>query len=142
MRRIALVTGLLVLGVTIVTSGLQAQSKPVDLDATMKRVGPANAALRKSMEAMDAKVAKEQAEILERAFDDVEKFFESRGKHDAHQWAADAKKLVDTIERAVGDSKWDEVKTSANSLGKVCATCHGTYREKAEDGTFRMKPGN
>jgi cytochrome c556 len=142
MRRIALATGLLVLGAAIATAGLHAQSKPVDLDATMKRVGPANAALRKSIEAMDAKVAKEQGEILERAFDDVEKFFESRGKHDAHQWASDAKKVVDTIERAVGDSKWDDVKASANSLGKICATCHTAYREKAEDGTFRMKPGN
>ena len=142
MRRIALVTGMFVLGLAIATTGLRAQSKEVDLDATMKKVGPANAALRKSIEAMDAKVAKEQTEVLEKAFDDAEKFFEGRGKHDAHQWASDAKKVVDTIEKAVGDSKWDEVKASANSLGKICATCHTAYREKAEDGTYRMKPGN
>ncbi len=142
MRRIALVTGLFVLGLAVATSGVRAQSKPVDLDATMKKVGPAFAALRKSMEAMDSKIAKEQTEILEDAFDDAEKFFEGRGKHDAHQWASDAKKTVAAIEKSAGDSKWDEVKASIGNLGKTCQTCHTAYREKAEDGTFRMKPGN
>ena len=142
MRRIALVAGMFVLGAAIVTTGVRAQTKEVDLDATMKKVGPAFAALRKSIEAMDAKMAKEQTEILEKSFDDVEKFFESKGKHDGHQWASDAKKVVDTIEKAAGDSKWDEVKASAGSLGKTCQTCHTAYREKAEDGTYRMKPGN
>jgi cytochrome c556 len=141
MRRIALVTGVFVLGLVLATSGVRAQSKPADLDATMKKVGPTFAALRKSMEAMDAKAAKEQTETLENLFDTVEDFFESRGKHDAHQWASDAKKAVDAIETAAGDSKWDDVKASVGNLGKICATCHGTYREKAEDGTFRMKPG-
>jgi cytochrome c556 len=141
MRRIALVTGMFVLGFALATSGVRAQSK-VDLDATMKKVGPAFAALRKGMESMDATTTRTQSETLEKLFDDVEDFFESRGKHDAHQWASDAKKAVDAIEKAAGDTKWDEVKASVGTLGKVCATCHGTYREKAEDGTFRMKPGN
>ena len=142
MRRIALVTGMFALALAVATTGLGAQSKEVDLDATMKKVGPANAALRKSMEAMDANVAKEQTAVLRAAFADVERFFEARGKHDAHQWASDARKTVEAIATAAAGSKWDEVKASANSLGKICATCHTAYREKAEDGTFRMKPGN
>lgn len=141
MRRIALVTGMFVIGLATASSSARAQSK-VDLDATMKKVGPAFAAVRKGMEAMDATVVKTQTETLEKLFDDVENFFESRGKHDAHQWASDAKKAADAIEKAAGDSKWDDVKASVGNLGKICATCHGTYREKAEDGTFRMKPGN
>ena len=141
MRRIALVTGMFVLGLVLVMSDVRAQSK-VDLDATMKKVGPAFAAVRKGMDAMDATTTKAQSETLEKLFDDVEDFFESRGKHDAHQWASDAKKLADAIDKAAGDSKWDEVKASVGNLQKTCATCHGTYREKAEDGTFRMKPGN
>ena len=142
MRRIALVTGMFVLGVAIATAGLRAQSKEVDLDATMKKVGPANAALRKGLEAMDAKLVTEQTAVLRTAFADVERFFEARGKHDAHQWATDARKAVDAIAAASAASKWDEVKASAGNLGKICATCHGAYREKAEDGTYRMKPGN
>jgi cytochrome c556 len=142
MRRIALVTGTIGLGLMMAAAGLGAQSKEVDLDATMKKVGPANAALRKSMEAMDANVAKEQTAVLRAAFADVERFFEAQGKHDAHQWASDARKTVEAIATAAAGSKWDEVKAQANGLGKICATCHGTYREKAADGSYRMKPGN
>ena len=142
MRRIALVTGTFVLGLAMFTTGLRAQSKEVDLDATMKKVQPAFMATRKALEGMDANVVKEQTAILRTAFADAEKFFESKGKHDAHQWASDARKTVDAIAAAAAGSKWDEVKASLGNLGKTCQTCHTAYREKAEDGTYRMKPGN
>lgn len=142
MRRIAVVTGMFALGLTLVATGLRAQSKEVDLDATMKKVGPAFMAIRKGIEGMDANIVKEQTAILRTSFADAERFFEAKGKHDAHQWANDARKTVDAIAAAAGDSKWDEVKASAGNLGKTCQTCHTAYREKAEDGTYRIKPGN
>jgi cytochrome c556 len=142
MRRIAFVSGMLAFGLTLAGTGLGAQGNvPSDLDATMKKVGPAFAALRKSIEAMDAKMAQENTAILRTSFADAERFFESKGKHDAHQWANDAGKLVASINTAAAGSKWDDVKASAGNLGKICQTCHTAYREKAEDGTYRMKPG-
>ena len=142
MRRTALVAGIFALGLTVAVTGLSAQGKEIDYDAVMKKVGPAFGGLRKSIEAMDATVAKENTAVLKTAFADVEKFWEARGKHDAHQWASDARKALDSIDTALAGSKWDEVKASAGNLGKTCQTCHTAYREKAEDGTFRMKPGN
>jgi cytochrome c556 len=142
MRRIAFVAGVLALGFAIAGTGVRAQSKEVDLDATMKKVGPAFAALRKSIEGTDANLAKANTAVLKAAFADAEKFFESRDKHDAHQWANDAGQVVASIDTAVAAGKWDDVKASAGNLGKVCQTCHTAYREKAEDGTYRMKPGN
>ena len=142
MRRMAVVAGLFVCGVMLSVAGLRAQSKEVDLDATMKKVQPAFGAVRKSIEAMDAKMASENATILKTAFGDAAKFFEAKGKHDAHGWAMDAQKVADTIATAAAASKWDEAKASAGNLGKTCQTCHTAYREKAEDGTYRMKPGN
>lgn len=141
MRRIALVTGMLALGLAVAGTGLGAQDKEIDYDAIMKKVGPAFAGLRKSIEAMDANVAKENTAVLKAAFADVERFWEVKGKHDAHEWASDARRALDEIDTAVAGSKWDEVKASAGNLGKACQTCHAAYREKAEDGTFRMKPG-
>jgi cytochrome c556 len=140
MRRIALLVGMCVLGLAVAGAGLRAQDG-VDLDAAMKKVGPAFGALRKGIEAMDAKVAQENVAVLKAAFADVEKFFEARGNHDAHGWAGDARKAVESIDSAVTATKWDEVKASAGTLGKACQTCHAAYREKAEDGTFRLKPG-
>ena len=142
MRRMAVIAGILVLGFSVAGTGILAQgTKEVDIDATMKKVGPAFAALRKGVEASDAKMAKEQADVLAAAFADAETFFEAKGKHDAHQWAGDARGIAQSIGKAASDSKWDEVKASAGNLGKACQTCHTAYREKAEDGTYRMKPG-
>jgi cytochrome c556 len=142
MRRIAFVATVLALGFAVAGAGAAAQSKEVDLDATMKKVGPAFAALRKSVESMDVNLAKQNTVVLKTSFADAERFFEAIGKHDAHQWASDALKAVETIDTAIAASKWDDVKASAGNLGKVCQTCHNTHREKAEDGTYRMKPGN
>jgi len=46
MRRIAFVTAVLALGLAVAGADVRAQSKEVDLDATMKKVGPAFAAVR------------------------------------------------------------------------------------------------
>ena len=78
----------LAFGFAVAGAGVAAQSKEVDLDATMKKVGPAFAALRKSIESMDANLAKQNTAVLKTAFADVEGFFEAKGKHDAHQWAS------------------------------------------------------
>lgn len=105
----------------------------------MKRIGPAFAELRKGMDASDANVTKTNAVILKEAFDDTAAFWKQRGKSDAEGWARDAKKVSETIEKAANGGKWDEVKASATNVGKSCQTCHGAYRERFDDGSFRVK---
>lgn len=110
-------------------------------DKVMKRVGPAFAELRKGMEASDAALTKKNALILKQAFGETESFWKDRDKDDAAKWAQDAKKIAESIEKSAGDGKWDEVKASATNVGKSCQTCHGAYRERFDDGTFRVKSG-
>lgn len=110
-------------------------------DKMMKRIGPANAELRKGMEASNVDLAKQNAVILKQTFGDVAAFWRSQNKPDAVQWAQDARKIADSIEKAAAEGKWDEVKASAGNLGKTCQSCHGIYRERFDDGTFRIKAG-
>jgi cytochrome c556 len=109
------------------------------LSKLMKQVGSANGALRKAIEGSDAKVATENAAILRQTFTQVESFWKDRKRNDASTWAADAKKLSEGIHRAAAAGKWDEVKASATTLGQACQTCHTTYRERYDDGSFRIK---
>jgi mono/diheme cytochrome c family protein len=44
-----------------------------------------------------------------------------------------------TIDTAAAAAKWDDVKASAGTLGQKCAACHGAYRERFDDGSFRIK---
>jgi cytochrome c556 len=105
----------------------------------MKQVGTANAALRKGMEASDVKLATENAAILRQAFSETESFWKRRDQDDAVTWAQDAKKLSESIHRSAAAGKWDEVKTSATTLGQACQSCHAAHRERFDDGSFRIK---
>jgi hypothetical protein len=105
----------------------------------MKQVGTANAAMRKGLEASDVKLASENAIVLRQSFTEAESFWKKRARTDAVSWAQDAKKLSDTIHRAAVAGKWDEVKTSATTLGQACQSCHTAHRERFDDGSFRIK---
>ncbi len=105
----------------------------------MKQIGSSNGALRKAIEGSDIKLATENTAALKKTFIEVETFWRGRRKSDAAQWSQDARKLSENIERSVAAGKWDEVKTHAGTLGQACQTCHGAYRERFDDGSFRIK---
>jgi len=109
------------------------------LQEVMKQVGAANGALRGDADKMDVASTKEHAATLTKAFTTTEAFWKTKGKADAMQWAQEAKTLAMNIDAAAAAAKWDDVKTSAGTLGQKCASCHGAYRERFDDGSFRIK---
>jgi hypothetical protein len=109
-------------------------------DKVMKGVGPAYAALRKGADGSNTDLAKENSAVLSKSFAEVEAFMRHRGLPDAVKWAQEARKMVDGIEKGIAAGAWDQVKGSTTELQKVCAQCHGAYRERGEDGTFYIKP--
>jgi len=108
----------------------------------MRQVGPANTALRAAIEKMDAAAVKEQAAILSKSFTQTEAFWKTKGKADAVGFASTAKKHADEITTAANAAKWDDVKAAATPLGAQCGSCHGAYRERLDDGSFRIKAGS
>jgi cytochrome c556 len=105
----------------------------------MKQVGSSNGALRKAIEGSDAKLATEHSAALKKVFLEVEDFWKKRRKSDAEDWSEDARKVSENIERSAAAGRWDEVKAHAGTLGKTCQSCHGAYRERFDDGSFRIK---
>ena len=107
----------------------------------MKRVGPAFAALRTAVTASNAETTAQNAVVLKRAFAETEAFWKTKGKADALKWAQDARKEVESIEHGAAAGTWDPVKASAATLGQACQTCHTAYRERFDDGSYRIKMG-
>jgi cytochrome c556 len=147
MRRMALVLGAMALGIALLGSGLapvQAQQgiTEADFDAMMKRVGPAFGGLRKSLEGSSAQMAAENAAVLRQAFTETNAFWAARGKADAAEWATEAGKVVEALDAQAKAGNWEAAKATAGDLQGFCAKCHGAYRDKAEDGTWRIKPGS
>jgi cytochrome c556 len=106
---------------------------------TMKEIGSANGVLRKAIEGSDQKMAAESTATLKRTMMQTEVFFRGKRRQDAQAWASDARKLAESIERSAAAGRWDEVKSQAGNLGKSCQTCHTAYRERFDDGSYRIK---
>jgi cytochrome c556 len=107
----------------------------------MKQVAPAFAALRAGVDGSNVENAAKNAAVLKQAFTDTEAFFKPK-KPDATAWAAEARKHVESIQASVTAGKWDEAKATVGTLQTACGRCHGQYRERFDDGSFRYKSGS
>ncbi len=102
-----------------------------------RRTGVRRAAQRRP--GIEGRRGRGQGVELKQAFADTEAFWKSHGKADATGWAADARKQAEAIEKDASGGKWDAVKASAGTLGQQCQACHTAYRERFDDGSFRIK---
>ena len=107
----------------------------------MKQVGPAFASLRQAVAGSDAEGTKSHSTTLKQAFGDTEAFWKTRGTTQAVAWAQDARKQVDIIQHAAAAGQWEEVTTAAAALGQSCQSCHAAYRERFDNGSYRIKAG-
>lgn len=113
----------------------------VALSQAMKIIQSTSGAVRAGLEQPNATELKVQAAALKKAFTEVETLFRNRGTTDAVNLASEALKHVGSIEQGVAAAKWDEVKAAAGNLQSLCATCHAQFRERMEDGTYRIRGG-
>ena len=114
----------------------------IAMTAAMKTISPAFAALRSAADGGKAgEVAQYTAKLIP-AFTQTEAIWDEVGQRPAAQWAREAQAHAAAIEKAAAAGNLDAVKASAAELNQVCASCHGAYRERTDDGTFRFKAGS
>jgi hypothetical protein len=140
-----------VLATAVINSaGIDIAKKPIPpmsaddltLQKVMTKLPPAQGAVRKSLDSKDMAGSKEQATILKNAFTEIEAFWKAKGNEEATKWANEGKNHADAILVNLGLNNVEAAKTSITPLGGTCASCHGKYRERMEDGTFRIKTGS
>ncbi|HJR61147.1 MAG TPA: hypothetical protein VJ813_17175 [Vicinamibacterales bacterium] len=111
----------------------------VAFDALMKQIGPAFNAIRQAVAAAGSDTAASHAATLKQRFIEVEAFWKKRDKADAVKWSTDARTQSQALDQAVAAGKWDEVKAAASALQQTCSACHGAYRERHDDGSYRIR---
>ena len=109
------------------------------LSRQMKQIGPAFNALRQAVTAANAGDAAAQASAMNKAFGEAAAFWKPRPHPDAIQWTADAQKETAAIAAAASRNQWDAVKASVTKTQSFCQECHGRYRERLDDGTYRFR---
>ena len=139
-----------VIAAAVVTSALvDLAKKPIPpmtavevaMSTHMKVINSGMGVVRGGLEKPDPAQLKEQAAALTKAFTEVETLFKSSGPAGAAPIAGEAVKLANALEAGVAGAKWDEVKTAAGSIQALCATCHGQFRDRMDDGTYRIRIG-
>jgi hypothetical protein len=129
------------------TAGIDIAKKPIPpmsaddlaLQKIMTKLPPAQAALRKALDGKDLNLVKEQATLLKTSFTDIEAFWKTKGNTEAMNIASEGKKHADGILMNLGLGNLEAAKTSITPLGGTCAACHGKFRDRMDDGTFRIK---
>ena len=112
------------------------------LRVAMKAIGPAFAELQAAAKDSKGEAVSENAAKLLPAFTRTEEIWEDLGQIAASEWARTARDHADAIARAAAAGNWDSVKISAAALNRLCQNCHGAYRDRQEDGAFRIRPGS
>ena len=113
----------------------------LSLATAMKTINPAFAELKTAADESKADLVKQDLAKLKPAFMQTEAIWDDLGQGSAGQWSRDALEHTASMERGIAAGDWGAVKTSAAKLNTLCQNCHGTFRERQEDGTFRIKPG-
>src|SRR5918993_164551 len=140
-----------VLATAVINSaGIDIAKKPIPpmtaddltLQKIMTKLPPAQGAVRKSLDSKDVAGSKEQATTIKTAFTEIEAFFKAKGNEEATKWATEGKNHAESILVNLNMNNIEAAKTSITPLGATCASCHGKYRERMDDGTYRLKTGS
>jgi hypothetical protein len=110
------------------------------LSKVMKQVGPGFNALRQAATATNGPDTSAQAAGLVKLFGEAAAFWKLQARPDAIQWTEDAKLASGALAAAATKGDWEAVKAGVPKLQGACTSCHGIYRERLDDGTYRFKP--
>jgi cytochrome c556 len=144
MRRIA--TFVVALAVSFSGVALMADKAktPDDLDKAMKRVGTAQTAMNKAIQAKAYADARKQAKQIDEALEDAQNFWVLNKKDDAITFGKDARAKVAALDKALSAPAPDAAAVTAafREVGASCGGCHRVYRVADENNNFVLKPGS
>lgn len=111
----------------------------LQLNRAMKQVGPAFTALRQAVAASNTSDARDQAAALSKGFTEAAAFWRTQTHADASQWTEDARKMADEIAAIAAKPDPDALRAAVPKLQQICTNCHTQYRERLDDGSYRLK---
>lgn len=129
----SLVVCLMALGVLVL-----AQDE-ADFQKWMKTAGGTAGSLRKNLEAKNGHAASADARKLEDVFKQVHDYWHKKGVDDAMMTAMDASARFKEVGEFAAAGKFDDAGAALKNAMAACGACHKAHREKAADGSWKMK---
>jgi cytochrome c556 len=144
MRQLLTYTTVLFVALASTVALAQKVTSPDELDKTMKRISPAQAATGKAIQSMSWADAKAQVAIVKHALTDTESFWAANKKDDAVAMLKDSVAKVTAVEQALNAPMPDQqtVLAAFKQVGATCTACHKQYREQDENQLYKLKAGS
>ena len=143
MRRLITYVSILALAATVGLSAADKVQTVEELDKTMKRIGPAQQAVNKAIQAMNYPEAQKQLDLIEAELKDAQNFWVVKKRADATKFTQETLTKIDGLKKLLEAKPADPmaISTSYREVGTACATCHRVYRSTDDNNNFIVKPG-
>lgn len=105
----------------------------------MKAVGKTTKAFKANFESKNAAAVEKDGAATAEAYQAMAGFFKARKNEDAVKWSDDSAAGAAGAAAAAKAGDWDKVKSQWGAVGKNCKACHDKYREKLDDGSYKIK---
>lgn len=105
----------------------------------MKTTGATAGSLRKNLQAQNGEAAAGDAKKLQDIFSQVHDFWMKKKIDDATKFATNARSGFQEVAQHASAGRFDEAQATLKATMANCAGCHGAYREKADDGSWKIK---
>src|ERR1051325_5063996 len=143
MRRFITYVSALALAATVAVRAADKVQTVEELNKSMKKIGPAQQAVNKAIQAMAYADAKKQLEAIELELKDAQNFWVVKKREDATKFTQETLTKIDGLKKLL-DAKTPDamaITTSYREVGTACATCHRVYRTTDDNNNFILKPG-
>ncbi len=131
--------GVLILSAALGSAAPTAKVDESGLRTAMKATGPAHGGLGKKIAAKDKTAADDAKKLAAWLGSDTEKYFKKAKASDGITFAKSASTEYKAIAKAVAAGKWDDAAASHKKASATCQGCHTAHREKAADGSYKVK---
>src|SRR3954454_311322 len=133
MRRVSFATGALLL-----CSVFAIAQDDADLQKWMKTTGAEFGSLRK-MESKTGPDVAASAEKIAVIYDQMKGYWEKKHVDDAVKLSADGKTAAMDLASAAKAGDAEKANAALKAMGGTCQGCHNAHREKAADGSYKIK---
>lgn len=130
----------LISAVCLLTLGIVVSAQDeADYEKWMKMTGATIGSLTKNLQAKAGDAATADAKKLEEVFGQVHDFWHKKKVDDAMKFAMDAQSGFKEIAQLASSGKFDDASATLKKTTENCAGCHKAHREKAADGSWKIK---
>ena len=105
----------------------------------MKTVGTTSGSLRKNLDAKNGEAASADAKKLQDVFGQVHDFWHMKNVDDAMMFSMEARDGFREIAEHASAGMFDDASAALKKLDASCSGCHTAHREKAADGSWKLK---